>query len=154
MVADSPGIHHVTGLAGPAQANVDFYAGALGLRLVKRTVNQEDSLTPHLLYGNRAGDPGTVFTSFPDPNDDPGRLGKPQIAAVAFAVPPGSLDYWRDRFDEPDTPVEARSRLVRTCSAPRTRTGRAWNWSKPSRRSPRGPRAVSPPSTRCAGFTA
>jgi glyoxalase family protein len=111
MVSDSPGIHHVTGLAGAAQANLDFYAGALGLRLVKRTVNQEDMLTPHLFYGNGAGEPGTVFTSFPDPNDDPGRLGKPQIAAVAFAVPPGSLDYWRDRLADRGFDSETRARF-------------------------------------------
>ena len=98
MLTDTPGIHHVTGIAGAAQRNLDFYAGTLGLRLVKRTVNQEDVLNYHLFYGNGSGDPGTVFTSFPFPNDDPGRVGRPQIAAVAFAVPGGSLGHWSDRL--------------------------------------------------------
>lgn len=111
MVSDAPGIHHVTGIAGDAQSNVDCYARSLGLRVVKQTVNQEDMLARHLFYGNRTGDPGTVFTAFPYPSDDPGRLGKPQIAAVAFAVPPGSLDYWRSRLDEPNATVEAASRF-------------------------------------------
>jgi glyoxalase family protein len=100
VVTDAPGIHHVTGIAGPAQRNLDFYAGTLGLRLVKRTVNQEDVLRYHLFYGNASGDPGTVFTSFPFPNDDPGRVGRPQISAVTFAVPEGSLDYWSDRMPQ------------------------------------------------------
>jgi len=98
VLTDTPGIHHVTGLAGAAQRNLDFYAGTLGLRLVKRTVNQNDRLDYHLFYGNETGDPGTVFTSFPFPHDDPGRVGRPQISAVAFAVPEGSLGYWRDRL--------------------------------------------------------
>lgn len=98
MLTDTPGIHHVTGLAGAAQGNLDCYAGTLGLRLVKRTVNQEDVLAHHLFYGNERGAPGTVFTSFPSPNDDPGRVGRPQISAVAFAVPEGSLGYWGDRL--------------------------------------------------------
>ncbi|MGB9963638.1 VOC family protein [Halobacterium hubeiense] len=98
MLSDTPGIHHVTGLVASAQRNVDFYVGVLGLRLVKRTVNQNDVLRYHLFYGNATGDPGTVLTCFPYPNESPGRVGKPQIAAVAFVVPPGSLPYWRGRL--------------------------------------------------------
>ncbi|WP_353633404.1 VOC family protein [Halobacterium sp. NMX12-1] len=98
MLTDTPGIHHVTGLVESAQRNVDFYVGTLGLRLVKRTVNQNDMLRYHLFYGNETGDPGTVLTCFPYPNEAPGRVGKPQIAAVAFAVPEGSLPYWRGRL--------------------------------------------------------
>ena len=98
MLTDTPGIHHVTGLVQSAQRNVDFYVGVLGLRLVKRTVNQNDMLRYHLFYGNETGDPGTVLTCFPYPNEAPGRVGKPQISAVAFAVPPGSLPYWRGRL--------------------------------------------------------
>ncbi|MCG1002472.1 MULTISPECIES: VOC family protein [Halobacterium] len=100
MLTDTPGIHHVTGLVESAQRNVDFYVGVLGLRLVKRTVNQNDMLRYHLFYGNGTGDPGTVLTCFPYPNEAPGRVGKPQISAVAFAVPPGSLPYWRGRLAE------------------------------------------------------
>jgi len=98
VLTDTPGIHHVTGLVQSAQRNVDFYVGVLGLRLVKRTVNQNDMLRYHLFYGNETGDPGTVLTCFPYPNEAPGRVGKPQISAVAFAVPPGSLPYWRGRL--------------------------------------------------------
>lgn len=98
MLTDTPGIHHVTGLVESAQRNVDFYVGVLGLRLVKRTVNQNDMLRYHLFYGNEAGDPGTVLTCFPYPNEAPGRVGKPQISAVAFVVPEGSLPYWRGRL--------------------------------------------------------
>jgi glyoxalase family protein len=98
VLTDTPGIHHVTGLVESAQRNVDFYAGVLGLRLVKRTVNQNDMLRYHLFYGNEAGDPGTVLTCFPYPNEVPGRVGKPQISAVAFVVPEGSLPYWRGRL--------------------------------------------------------
>ncbi|WP_232701219.1 VOC family protein [Halobacterium wangiae] len=100
MLTDTPGIHHVTGLVEQAQRNVDFYVGVLGLRLVKRTVNQEDMLRYHLFYGNGTADPGTVLTCFPYPNEVPGRVGKPQIAAVALVVPHGSLSYWRDRLAE------------------------------------------------------
>ena len=98
MVEDTPGIHHVTGIVGDAQSNLDFYAGVLGLRLVKRTVNYEDVLRHHLYYGNGDASLGTLLTSFPYPGDPPGRLGKPQVAAVAFVVPPDSLDYWADRL--------------------------------------------------------
>lgn len=106
-LTDTPGLHHVTGIAGDAQRNLEFYAGTLGLRLVKRTVNQEDVLRYHLFYGNGTADPGTVFTSFPFPNDDPGRVGRPGISAVAFAVPEGSLAYWRDRLAADAAAVDA-----------------------------------------------
>ena len=98
MLEDTPGIHHVTGIVGDAQSNVDFYAGVLGLRLVKRTVNHEDVLRHHLYYGNADASLGSVLTSFPYPGDPPGRLGKPQVAAVGLVVPPDSLEYWTDRL--------------------------------------------------------
>ncbi|NIB98950.1 VOC family protein [Halobacterium sp. R2-5] len=100
MLTDTPGIHHVTGIVESAQRNADFYVGVLGLRLVKRTVNQEDMLRYHLFYGNETGEPGTVMTCFPFADEVAGRVGKPQIAAVAFVVPPGSLPYWRGRLAE------------------------------------------------------
>ncbi|MFP8891281.1 VOC family protein [Natrialbaceae archaeon A-CW2] len=99
MLSDTPGIHHVTTIAGTAQVNVDFYANTLGLRLVCRTVNFEDILTPHLYYGDESGTPGTVLTSFPYGETEPGRVGTPQPTAVAFVVPPGSLPYWQDRLE-------------------------------------------------------
>jgi catechol 2,3-dioxygenase-like lactoylglutathione lyase family enzyme len=92
------GLHHVTAIAGNAQGNVNFYAGALGLRLVKRTVNFDDPLTYHLYYGTELGAPGTILTFFAWPNAYRGRIGSGQVNATALAVPPGSLDWWQERF--------------------------------------------------------
>jgi glyoxalase family protein len=92
------GIHHVTAIAGNAQGNVNFYAGALGLRLVKRTVNFDDPLTYHLYYGTEIGAPGTILTFFAWPNAYRGRTGSGQVNATAFAVPRGSLGWWQERF--------------------------------------------------------
>ncbi|WP_284012188.1 VOC family protein [Halobaculum litoreum] len=111
MLTDTPGIHHVTAMVGDAQANLDFLVGTLGLRLVKRTVNHEDVLRYHLYYGNGAGDLGTVYTCFPYPNEPPGRRGKPQLTATSFAVPEGSLDYWRDRLADRGVDAERVSRF-------------------------------------------
>jgi glyoxalase family protein len=111
MVSDTPGIHHVTAMVGAAQANLDFHVGVLGLRLVKRTVNHEDVLRYHLYYGNGAGDLGTVYTCFPYPGEPPGRRGAPQWAAVSFAVPPGSLDYWAERLAEHGVEAERHERF-------------------------------------------
>lgn len=61
----SPGLHHVTAIAGPAQRNLDFYTRVLGLRLVKKTVNFDDPGTYHFYFGDTAGSPGTIITFFP-----------------------------------------------------------------------------------------
>lgn len=98
MLSDTPGLHHVTGIVGDPEAHAAFYGGTLGLRLLRRTVNYEERLQHHLYFGDATGSPGSVFTVFPDPNADPGRTGKPGYEAVAFAVPPDSLGYWRDRL--------------------------------------------------------
>ncbi|EMA68765.1 glyoxalase/bleomycin resistance protein/dioxygenase [Halorubrum aidingense JCM 13560] len=100
MLSDTPGLHHVTGIVGDAAAHAAFYGEVLGLRLLRRTVNYEDVLQYHLYFGDATGSPGSVFTVFPDPTADPGRPGKPGYEAVAFAVPTGSLDYWRGRLAE------------------------------------------------------
>ena len=92
------GIHHVTAIAGDAQGNVDFYAGVLGLRLVKRTVNFDDPLTYHLYYGTEVGAPGTILTFFAWPNAYGGRVGSGQVNATALAVPEGALGWWQERF--------------------------------------------------------
>ena len=94
------GIHHVTAIAGDPQANIDFYAGVLGLRLVKLTVNFDDPTTYHLYYGDGQGHPGTILTFFPWPGAMRGRIGTGQLTVTSFAVPDGSLDYWRQRFRE------------------------------------------------------
>ena len=92
------GIHHVTAIAGDAQKNVDFYAGLLGLRLVKRTVNFDDPQSYHLYYGDGLGNPGTLLTFFAWPNGRRGRLGLGQVTATALAVGPDSLPFWRERL--------------------------------------------------------
>jgi glyoxalase family protein len=105
MLSDTPGLHHVTGIVGDPEPHAAFYGETLGLRLLRRTVNYEDRLQYHLYFGDATGSPGSVFTVFPDPNADPGRTGKPGYEPVAFAVPPDSLGYWRDRLA--DRGVEA-----------------------------------------------
>lgn len=94
------GIHHVTAIASDPQANLDFYAGVLGLRLVKQTVNFDDPGTYHLYFGDEVGRPGTVMTFFPWPGAKRGRHGVGQTAATAFAVPVGSLYGWAQRLHE------------------------------------------------------
>jgi glyoxalase family protein len=93
------GVHHVTAIAGPPQDNVDFYVGVLGLRLVKRSVNQDDPGTYHLFYGDAVGSPGTELTFFAWPSAPRGRIRAAQIAVVALAIPPESIGFWRDRLD-------------------------------------------------------
>jgi len=102
----TPGIHHVTGIVGDARDAVDFYAGTLELRFAKQTVNFEDILQHHLYFGDTSGTPGTVFTAFADPHGVDGRVGKPQVETVTFAVPEGSLSYWRDRLVDAGVGVE------------------------------------------------
>ncbi len=94
----TPGIHHVTGIVGDAADAVEFYSGALGLRLLRTTVNYEDILQHHLYFGTGEGRPGSVLTVFPDPGGDPGRVGRPGYESVSLAVPPDSLDYWQERL--------------------------------------------------------
>lgn len=92
------GIHHVTAIAGDPQKNLDFYAGLLGLRLVKLTVNFDDPATYHFYYGDGAGNPGTILTFFPWPGASRGRPGTGQASSVAFAIRPASLGYWIERL--------------------------------------------------------
>ncbi|MEO8031462.1 MAG: ring-cleaving dioxygenase [Gemmatimonadota bacterium] len=92
------GIHHITAIAADPQRNLDFYAGLLGLRFVKRTVNFDDPSTYHFYFGDEQGAPGTILTFFPWPGARRGRVGPGQVGATAFAVPAGSLDFWRDRL--------------------------------------------------------
>ena len=92
------GIHHVTAIAGDPQRNADFYAGVLGLRLVKRTVNFDDPGTYHLYYGDETGSPGTILTFFPWPGARRGRQGTGQASETAFSIPLGSIGYWVERL--------------------------------------------------------
>ena len=92
------GIHHITAIASDPQANLDFYAGLLGLRLIKLTVNFDDPGTYHLYYGDGLGHPGTILTFFPWPSAPRGRHGTGQVTHTAFAVPAAALEYWNGRL--------------------------------------------------------
>jgi glyoxalase family protein len=92
------GLHHVTAIAGPAQENLDFYSGVLGLRLVKKSVNQDDPGTYHLFYADAEGRPGTDLTFFPWQHAAPARQGHGLASEVALAVPPNTLEWWASRL--------------------------------------------------------
>ncbi|CTQ34431.1 ring-cleaving dioxygenase [Jannaschia rubra] len=82
-----PGLHHVTAISGPPQANLDFWVGTLGQRFIKRTVNFDDPGTYHLYYGDPDAAPGSIMTFFPFVDAGPGRAGPGMASAVAYAVP-------------------------------------------------------------------
>jgi glyoxalase family protein len=93
------GIHHVTSITADAQANVDFYAGVLGLRLVKKTVNQDDPIVYHLFYGDDEGSPGLDLTFFEYPGARRGRAGAGMVHRIVLRV--GSqeaIDFWAQRL--------------------------------------------------------
>ena len=93
------GIHHVSSITGNAQANVDFYAGVLGLRLVKKTVNQDDPTVYHLFYGDDKGSPGLDLTFFEYPGAAPGRAGQGMIHRIVLRVASEpALDFWERRL--------------------------------------------------------
>jgi len=92
------GIHHVTAICGNGQLNIDLYAGLLGLRVVKQTVNFDMPDTYHLYYGDAQGHPGTILTFFVWPDVPKGRMGTGQVGTVSFCVPEQSIDYWIERL--------------------------------------------------------
>jgi glyoxalase family protein len=92
------GLHHVTAFADDAQTNLDFYAGILGMRLVKKTVNFDAPDVYHLYYGNEDGSPGTIMTFFPYKGISQGRHGKGQLTNTSFSIPANSLGYWTERL--------------------------------------------------------
>lgn len=94
------GLHHITAIAGPAQENLDFYAGILGMRLVKRSINQDDPSTYHLFYADAVGHPGTDLTFFPWAHMAPPRLGHGLAIEVGLEVPSGSLAWWGARVEK------------------------------------------------------
>lgn len=93
------GLHHITVLAGGPKENADFYTKALGMRMVKKSVNQDDPGTYHLFYGNEAAVPGSSLTFFPWPRAHKGTIGTGEAVNVAFRVPHGSQDYWLERLN-------------------------------------------------------
>jgi glyoxalase family protein len=101
------GLHHVTAIAGPAQENLDFYAGVLGMSLVKKSVNQDDPGTYHLFYADAEGHPGTDLTFFPWHHEAPSKPGHGLASEVALAVPAGSLGWWASRLERYGAPIGA-----------------------------------------------
>lgn len=92
------GIHHVTAIASGVQPNIDFYAGILGLRLVKRTVNFDAPGVYHFYYGDRMGNPGSILTFFPYRGLVGGRQGKGMLNTTSFSAPASGLAYWLERL--------------------------------------------------------
>jgi len=95
------GLHHVTAVSARIADNVEFYTQVLGLRLVKKSVNQDDVSAYHLFYADKAGSPGTDMTFFDWPHIGPNVRGSDSIAGTAFRVASRqALDFWAERFDE------------------------------------------------------
>lgn len=94
MTIKPHGIHHVTAIARDPQQNVDFYTKALGLRLVKQTVNFDAPHIWHLYYGDEKGSPSSILTFFPWPGVSKGRDGAGMTSATALSVPAESLGFW------------------------------------------------------------
>lgn len=106
------GIHHVTAIASDPQRNIDFYAGLLGLRMVKKTVNFDDPSAYHLYYGDESGSPGSIVTFFYWPGHEArGRIGSGQTTVLVFSAAPASLGYWKERLEKKGIEVERRTRF-------------------------------------------
>jgi len=101
------GLHHVTATVNDAQEDLDFYTRLLGLRLVKKTVNFDNPSVYHFYYGNAAGTPGTIMTTFPykDKGVRVGAKGVGQITMTSFSVPAASLAFWENRLVHQGVPV-------------------------------------------------
>ncbi|MCM3585114.1 ring-cleaving dioxygenase [Mesobacillus maritimus] len=94
------GIHHVTAITSSAEKNYEFFTFVLGMRLVKKTVNQDDIRTYHLFFADDEGNAGTDMTFFDFPGIPKGHHGTNEIFKTAFRVPSdAALDYWEKRFD-------------------------------------------------------
>ena len=93
------GIHHISCITGDAPANLDFYTRVLGMRLVAKTVNQDDPGVYHLFYGDYEGSPGFDLTFFEYPGARPGRAGAGMVHRIAFRVAStAAIAYWRERL--------------------------------------------------------
>ena len=136
------GIHHITAITADAQANVDFYTRVLGLRMVKKSVNQDDPTVYHLFYGDEHAKPGLDLTFFEYPGAPPGRAGDGMVHRIVWRVGgPAALDFWAERLagegiDTSATATRCASATPRgsSTSSARRRAGRAAH-----RRAPGGP---------------
>src|SRR3954470_871638 len=108
------GIHHVTAITGDAPRNVDFYTRVLGLRLVAKSVNQDDPTVYHLFYSDEEGHAGSDITFFEYPGATPGRPGAGMVHTVVWRVgSPETLDFWADRLGDERVAVERPDGRVR-----------------------------------------
>ena len=108
------GIHHITLITGDAPRNVDFYTRVLGLRLVKKTVNQDDPTVYHLFYADEAASAGADITFFEYPGARRGRPGTGMVHTIAYRVgSAAALEFWEDRLRDEELPVEQRGERVR-----------------------------------------
>ena len=127
------GLHHVTAIAGPAQENLDFYAGVLGMRLVKKSVNQDDPGTYHLFYADAEGRPGHRPHLLPLGAHGAGAT-RPRSRArrSALAVPPGSLDFWGARLERYGARLGAHRERASATARCRSTIRTAWRsrWSR------------------------
>src|SRR5436190_10465795 len=101
------GIHHITAITGDAPRNLDFYTRVLGLRLVKKTVNQDDPTVYHLFYTDEHGSAGSDLTFFEYPGAIPGRAGAGMVHTIVSRVESTqALDFWEQRLGALEVPVE------------------------------------------------
>ncbi|WP_340101060.1 ring-cleaving dioxygenase [Salinibaculum salinum] len=115
MSPETAGIHHVTAIVGDPDENAAFYVGTLGLRMVKRTVNHDDSGTYHFYFGDGEGTPGTNITFFPwTDSGRPGEFGAGQTETTAYLIPEESVTYWADRLDSEGVDYERTERFDET----------------------------------------
>jgi glyoxalase family protein len=104
------GIHHVTCITGDAPGNVDFYVRVLGLRLVKKSVNQDDPTVYHLFYADEKGSAGSDLTFFEYPHARPGRAGRGMVHRIVFRVASeDAIEFWNDRKASTSTAARAAS---------------------------------------------
>lgn len=106
MATKITGLHHITAVSGPPQENYDFYRNKLGLRFTKKTVNFDDPFTYHLYYGNYNATPGSSITFFPWTNVVDGSPTVGEATLVQYAIPEGSLEYWRERLKSLDITIK------------------------------------------------
>ena len=106
-----PGIHHVTAITGDVQKCTDFYVGVLGLRFIKKSINQDVPDTYHIYFGDYLGTSGTAMTFFGWPSWPKRKAGSSQVTTVSFAVPKGSLEFWNSRVHKLGMSLKRTSRF-------------------------------------------
>ena len=111
LTAKIPGIHHVTCITGDVQKCTDFYVSVLGLRFIKKSINQDLPDTYHIYFGDYVGSPGTAMTFFGWPTWPKRMAGSGQVNTVSFSVPQGSLDFWKSRLRKLGVEMGATSRF-------------------------------------------